>query len=82
MNNEIEEQIKIINEFKKNIYTSSEHTYNLEMILKDKITELKKICTHDYIAEHNGDCHSSGYYYTCINCNHFCTKRPEKYRFN
>lgn len=69
--------IKLTNE----IYSSMEHIKDLKSQLQKEIIELEKICIHDYIAEDNGDCHKSGYYYTCVNCKHFTTKRPLKYRF-
>ena len=39
----------------------------------------KSAMGHVYVAEHNGDCHSSGYYYTCQTCKHFTMMRPNTY---
>lgn len=45
--------------------------------LKTAKQELEDICpNHEYIAEHNGDYHNSGFYYTCKHCTHFTMIRP------
>lgn len=38
---------------------------------------LEHMCPHEeYLAEDDGDCHSSGCYYTCKACKHFTKAKP------
>lgn len=79
---ELDDKIQIIKKLKNDLYISLQYSENLKIMLKEETEKLEKICTHDYIAESTGDCHKSGYYYTCVICNNCSSRRPEKYRFN
>jgi len=58
-------------QYYKELYNATKKDLDNEMIL------LQNSCKHEeFIAEHNGDCHKSGYYYTCKNCNLFLMQRP------
>ena len=52
----------------------------LHFTYKHELEILQASCTHDYVAEDDGDCHSPGYYYTCSICKHFTSRRPLKFR--
>ena len=53
----------------------------LEKALENTQREFQKSCTHDFIAEDDGDYHSPGYYFTCERCNYFTRIRPDKFRY-
>jgi lipopolysaccharide biosynthesis regulator YciM len=47
-------------------------------VLKEKIHILQSNCKHlSFKAEHNGDCHKSGYYYTCCTCEYWTSLKPK-----
>lgn len=51
--------------------------YGLNEELKNENLNIIKSCSHDsYIAIDNGDCHKSGYYYTCNKCDYFTKSKP------
>jgi hypothetical protein len=47
---------------------------------KLKIIEIQNSCEHSFIREDNGDCHKSGYYYTCSKCNYWTNIRQKYYK--
>lgn len=72
--------------------TSMEEYGNIDAMVQDAEETLERLktiqrrirkerqasCPHaEYSAEHNGDCHSSGYYYTCVHCKRWTNIRPQ-----
>ncbi len=49
----------------------------LEKELEIMQSTVEESCVHNkYIAKPDGDCHSPGYYYTCVNCSKWSKWRP------
>ena len=53
----------------------------LEQELRKEIAKLQKICTHDYVAEDNGDYHRSSYCYRCAKCDLVTNIKPMVFRY-
>lgn len=70
-------QLDEVDQLKNEIAEAEEALIRLRKTLTTKMNELQKICTHDeFIAEDNGDCHKSGYYYICTDCRMMFCRKP------
>lgn len=45
-----------------------------ELVKEQKL--LQEMCTHDFVAESDGDYHKPGYYYVCKSCKYFTRVKP------
>jgi hypothetical protein len=73
--------LKVVQEKRGMLYEARSRVAELEREVTKMEAELQSVCSHDFIAEDDGDYHRPGYYYTCAHCNYFTRFRPEKYRF-
>jgi hypothetical protein len=72
-----------INDLKEKIRVTSELLYYMKHELNTLIKTKQNNCTHDeFTGEHNGDTHSSGYYYTCTNCEYSTLYKPDAKKIN
>lgn len=72
-----EDQCKYIRELEIKIDEKSDELRSLKSIYEKQLRMLQDVCPHPvFNAEHNGDCHSSGYYYVCETCKYFQTTKP------
>ena len=69
---------EVIDNIRAEIIVANTNICNLKSLLKTEIDNFQKNCQHSkYRAIHNGDYHSSGYYYICKNCELLESKRPD-----
>jgi hypothetical protein len=67
-----------IKNLKKDIESLNTSLKEKQNQLKTAIKDLQSVCEHDFFAEHNGDYHKPGWYYTCSICNYWTNCRPNK----
>lgn len=71
-------EITDIQKLKDEIRSAEDHLVRLKKTLTTKMFEFQKVCTHDeFYAEDNGDCHKSGYYYVCTECQILFSSKPK-----
>lgn len=71
-------QIAKVNALHEQLRDARNLVYSLENVFKREEKVLQKHCSHpEFDVESDGDCHSSGYYYTCKTCGYFTKIRPQ-----
>lgn len=67
----------VIKDINRQIILTEQVLVNLKKMRDEAIAVHESKCEHlEYICEHNGDMHQSGYYYNCMNCSHYTDTKP------
>jgi len=73
----ISDKMDIINDINRQIILTEQVLVNLKKMRNEAIELHKSKCKHlEYMCEHNGDMHQSGYYYNCMNCSYYTDTKP------
>lgn len=73
----------IVKDINRQIILTEQILNDLKKMCNEAIVAHESKCKHlEYMCEHNGDMHQSGYYYNCMNCSHYTTRKPATGKIN
>lgn len=73
-------QVKIdqVTHARNELYEAQQHVHALKARLEDVVRELQEACFHDFVAQLDGDYHSSRVEYVCTICDYWTRERPQQ----